>query len=259
MFVRVVSALIGIPLLIFVITKGNLILIFSVLIVSLIGLKEFYDSFNKIEIYPLKKISYIFTVTLFLVLLCNKQDLLQLNFYLITILLLITNLFSKKNYLIASGITLLGYFYVPFSLLHIVLLSYNFNVLVWLVFIIAWSTDTFAYFSGYFFGSKKLLPSVSPKKTVEGSIGGIIGSILLTSIYSYIIIPEFIFHSVILGFFGSILSQIGDLMASKIKRYVGIKDFGNLMPGHGGILDRFDSILILVPFIYYYILIFFNK
>ncbi len=256
MFIRIVSALIGIPLLIFIITKGGLILVFSVLLISLLGLKEFYNAFNNIEIYPLKSISYIFTIGLFLAFLSNNEELVQLNFYLIIILLLIINLFNQKNILIESGITLIGYFYIAFSLFHIVLLSDKYTILIWFVFIIAWSTDTFAYFSGYFFGSRKLMPSVSPKKTIEGSIGGIIGSIVSSYLYSYFMVPEFIVHSIVLGLIGSILSQFGDLIASKIKRYVKIKDFGNLMPGHGGVLDRFDSILIIAPFIYYYIFIF---
>jgi len=255
---RIISALIGIPLLILIVNKGGTVLTLSVLIVCLIGLKEFYNAFNNINIFPLNQVSYFFTITLFLGILFGLNIFIKFNFYLVTLTLLIINLFSKKSNFIDISVTLMGYFYITFSLLHIVLISNEYNAFIWLVFIIAMSTDTFAYFSGYFFGSRKLIPKVSPNKTIEGSIGGIIGCIILTVIFTYIINPSYIYHSVILAILGSIFSQIGDLIASKIKRYVGIKDFGKLIPGHGGIVDRFDSIFVITPFIYYYIYIFFK-
>jgi phosphatidate cytidylyltransferase len=129
--------------------------------------------------------------------------------------------------------------------------------LVWFVFICSWLTDTFAYFTGRLFGKTKLSPVISPKKTVEGSIGGIVFSTagcIAYSIYlnsaGIIFIP--IVHALIIGFASSIISQIGDLAASAIKRAVGVKDYGKIMPGHGGMLDRFDSILFVAPLIYYY-------
>ncbi|HSH36827.1 phosphatidate cytidylyltransferase, partial [Schnuerera sp.] len=121
------------------------------------------------------------------------------------------------------------------------------------IFIIAWGTDTFAYLTGSLFGKNKLCPKLSPKKTVEGSIGGIIGSIILTLIFVkyYGLFPIWKFF--LLAFLGSIIAQLGDLNASKIKRVTGIKDYGFIMPGHGGILDRFDSILFTAPFVYYFV------
>ena len=134
----------------------------------------------------------------------------------------------------------------------IILTMDNFDmgkIYVWLIFIIAFATDTCAYFVGYAFGKHKLIPKVSPKKTIEGSIGGILGSTLICLAFGYYFNID-LKVIVILGFLGSIVAQVGDLFASSIKRYVGIKDYGKLIPGHGGILDRFDSVILVAPFVY---------
>ncbi len=122
-----------------------------------------------------------------------------------------------------------------------------------LVFVAAWITDTFAYFTGFFFGKHKLCPKISPKKTIEGSVGGTLFCVIAFIVYGIVLAnispalkPNFIGFAVV-GFVMSVLSQIGDLLASVIKRAYGVKDYGNLFPGHGGVLDRFDSVLILAP------------
>ena len=121
-----------------------------------------------------------------------------------------------------------------------------------LVFIAAWVTDTFAYFTGFLFGKHKLIPKISPKKTVEGAIGGIIFCVIAFIVYGIIVnkVVDAQMNLVVLaivGLFMSVVSMIGDLVASSIKRTYGIKDYSNLFPGHGGVLDRFDSIMILAP------------
>lgn len=256
---RILSGVIGLPLLIYVILSGGIVLQISVLFITLVGLNEFYKCFTIKNIHPLKHIGYFFTVTIFITFYFFKLKFFLLNLFLLTFLLLIIFLFNKKCSPLDVSITLLGFLYVSLFLFHIILITdINIKNVIWFVFITAWSTDTFAYFTGYLFGKRKLVPEISPKKTIEGSIGGIIGSIVISLIFSYIFIPKFIFHSIILGLLGSIFSQIGDLIASRIKRYVGIKDFGNLIPGHGGILDRFDSILLTAPIVYYYLILFIN-
>ena len=112
-----------------------------------------------------------------------------------------------------------------------------------------------AYFTGMLLGKHKLCPKISPKKTIEGSIGGILGSVILCAAFSAIFVPQLLVHSIIIGVLGGIISQFGDLTASIFKRKMGIKDYGNLIPGHGGILDRFDSVLFTAPMVYYYILL----
>lgn len=118
-----------------------------------------------------------------------------------------------------------------------------------LVFIVAWICDVFAYLVGSLFGKHKLIPEISPKKTVEGAIGGIVFAALSYMLYGFIvdmIVDNIVVNYLFLGIFGSVLSvvsQVGDLIASLIKREYGVKDYGKLFPGHGGVMDRFDSVL----------------
>ena len=117
-----------------------------------------------------------------------------------------------------------------------------------IILVAAWGSDVFAYFTGRFFGRHKLIPEVSPKKTVEGSIGGIVCATLLMLLYGFIVSkatalePNYIVLAVC-GLVLSAVSQVGDLIASLIKREHGVKDYGNIFPGHGGVMDRFDSVL----------------
>jgi phosphatidate cytidylyltransferase len=133
------------------------------------------------------------------------------------------------------------------------------NLFVWLILIGGWVTDTMAYFSGRILGRNKLIPDNSPKKTVEGAIGGIIGCTLILFLYGVLVINQYggvkisPLHYILLGFILSISAQLGDLLASSIKRAAKIKDFGTIMPGHGGVIDRFDSILLVAPIVYFYL------
>lgn len=130
------------------------------------------------------------------------------------------------------------------------------KALVFLPLCIAFGSDTFALFAGMLFGRHKLAPLVSPKKTVEGAIGGLVGGVfgtlLLTFIAANAIHDAFMgpVHILLFGIIGSVVSQIGDLSFSVIKREFGVKDYGKLLPGHGGILDRFDSVTFVTPFVW---------
>lgn len=123
-----------------------------------------------------------------------------------------------------------------------------------IAFIAPWVTDTFAYFGGRLLGRHKLIPSVSPNKTIEGSICGMVFCSVACAVYGYIMstivegLPK-VWYFAILGFLVSIVSQVGDLIFSLIKRRYGIKDYGFVFPGHGGVLDRFDSIIATAPLI----------
>jgi phosphatidate cytidylyltransferase len=123
---------------------------------------------------------------------------------------------------------------------------------------LAFSSDTLAYFAGRAFGKHKLYEAVSPKKTVEGSVGGLLGGVLaMVGMGHYWLAPTIpIAHAVVLGLVGSALGQIGDLVESMIKRTFGIKDSGNVLPGHGGMLDRVDGLLFVAPLVYYYAVLF---
>lgn len=129
--------------------------------------------------------------------------------------------------------------------------------LVWLIFISSWICDTCAYATGMLFGKHKLAPVLSPKKSVEGSVGGVIGSALVGALFARIFMmpatgePRVVVLVAVIGAVGAVISQVGDLAASAIKRNHEIKDYGKLIPGHGGIMDRFDSVLFTAPIIYY--------
>ncbi len=154
-----------------------------------------------------------------------------------------------------------GAYVFPFfiSLLVPMMNLNNGRNLVLIPFISAWCADAGAYFIGSKFGKHKLAPSISPKKSVEGAFGGVAGGILGMLIYGIILhfcktdVPWIAF--IVIGFLGSFFGLLGDLFLSYIKRDCKIKDFGNFLPGHGGVLDRFDSVLFVVPVCYYLFLI----
>lgn len=129
--------------------------------------------------------------------------------------------------------------------------------LVWLIFISSWICDTCAYLVGSAIGKHKLAPVLSPKKSIEGAVGGVVGAVMVGALYGYVMVHfELIelnnmwFIAVIAGI-GAVISQVGDLAASAIKRNFHIKDYGKLIPGHGGIMDRFDSVMFTAPMVYY--------
>lgn len=148
----------------------------------------------------------------------------------------------------ASCFMLVSYIAVSFSALGLLRVVPGGELLFELVFLAAWVTDIFAYFTGYFLGKHKLIPEVSPKKTVEGAIGGIVFSIIGFMLYGLVIdlVTDYSVRYLILAVMGlvlSVVSQIGDLTASLVKREHGVKDYGFIFPGHGGVMDRFDSII----------------
>lgn len=251
---RLVSGIIGIILLIIVVMKGDLLLSPSIFIISIIGLREFYNAVKKVNLVPYEAIGILGATIIFI---ADIIPTLERDFVItfITLILLISMIFIKKINLASIGITLLGVIYIPFLLFHISYLnsSLNGSKYIWLIFLIAFGTDTFAYFSGNMFGKHKLCPTISPNKTIEGSIGGIIGSLIITTIYAIFMNIDPLWKILIMSVLTSIISQFGDLVASRIKRITGIKDYGKLIPGHGGIIDRFDSIIFVAPVIYYFV------
>lgn len=159
-----------------------------------------------------------------------------------------------------SGICITAFFciYVYGGFSSLVLLNSG-KGLFWLVlvFVISYMTDTFAYFSGMLFGKHKLIPRVSPKKTIEGSVGGTVMAVVFSLVWYFVYnaifdnaVTDHIPVILVLALFGSLASQLGDLLMSALKRSFGVKDFGRILPGHGGILDRFDSVLAVSVILY---------
>lgn len=259
---RITSAVAAIPLLLFFVIFGGVIFKIGVTLVTAISIYEYisaYKATKHVIIVWVLVIGFILsTVAIF----SNTINSTALPIvYAVVILSMAMPIFNKKYNVLSSALTITGYIYIVVFFSLLILIRDNPGggyALIWLVFIIAWCCDTFAYYSGRLFGKRKLCPDVSPKKTVEGSIGGIAGSVVGVTIWG-IVCKNIAFNwpgLIVLGILGGVVSQIGDLSASLIKRYVGIKDYGYIMPGHGGILDRFDSILFTVPVVYYYIIMF---
>lgn len=255
---RVISALVAIPLLIFFVLMGGYVFKVGICAAIAIALYEYVNAFKKSSTPVITGVlAAAFIINTILVFSGYAQGGLMPFVYGTAMASMAVPIFTKKYDVTSSAVTLLGFLYVIcfFSLL-IFIRDYNQGqYLIWLVFIISWFCDTFAYYAGRFFGKRKLCPEVSPKKTVAGAIGGVLGGTVGVILW-YIIVPVkgiSWYEPVILGMVGTVISQVGDLVASSIKRHVGIKDYGKIMPGHGGILDRFDSILYTAPLVYYYI------
>ena len=177
----------------------------------------------------------------------------------IKLLFYLYNAKKTKFKLTTRYLLLVGYIVIPFILTNYICIGkankYNEKILI-TIFISIWTNDTFAYLVGKNFGKRKLFPSVSPKKTIEGFIGGVVFTILCSLLLSkYYIETKNSYIWIIIAIIISIFSTLGDLIESKLKRVAGIKDSGNIMPGHGGILDRLDSIIFVVPFINLFYLI----
>lgn len=261
---RYLGAIIISPMVIFILLGGILLKI-GVFLLSMVGLFEFYKVSRKKGIKPLSLAAYIATIVYFLTL--DNKYISNPSYYKFLFGILIFSILALMCYIVVNSkynyndiaVTILGFLYVTVFFSYIVLVNQkqNGNLLVWLIFISSWLCDTGAYYSGKFFGKHKLIPKVSPNKTIEGSIGGLISSAiacflfgLFFNTYSSSIQP---LHFLIIGLICGVFCQFGDLIASSIKRYIGVKDFSNLIPGHGGILDRFDSILFASVVVYYYI------
>lgn len=206
-------------------------------------------------------ISYISVIGFYLLIFLEQYRFLEL-WIVVTILLLLTvYVFTYPKYHIKNiGMCFFAVLYVGLLISYIYrtrCLEFG-NWFVWLILIGASGSDTFAYLTGMLIG-KHHFSELSPKKTIEGCIGGVVGAAVLAVVYSCFFPAQaaadigvnihLLFACI--GAFGSVVSQIGDLAASAVKRNYGIKDYSHLIPGHGGILDRFDSILFVAPLVYY--------
>lgn len=258
---RVISSLFMIPF-VLVLFLGGKVLLAACVILTAVAMHEFFSGFKQMGVNPVPAVAYASLVALYAInLFADKAENYMAWAFMSVVACLLTLFDIEKRELQDALSTLAGIFYVQYFAFHIVKVEQTgeFKILLWLVFITAFGTDITAYFSGYFLGRHKLCEKISPKKTIEGSIGGIIGSVLLSALFAYFFAGEYMIHAVALGVLGGIVSQFGDLSASIFKRKMGIKDYGNLIPGHGGVLDRIDSVLFTAPMVYYYIVLFMEK
>ncbi len=264
---RVISSLVGFPLvLVIFIFANDTVFSIATKILSLICLYEYFNGFkvNK-KADPSSWWGYLVTIILLIL------DLMGIvvgpylywipiiSIFVLTLELVISQ--SKKN-IVDISITIFGIVYITvmFLFLNTIRRLTMGKIFIWYAIIPAWGSDIFAYLIGRKIGKHKFT-KVSPNKTIEGSIAGIIGAVVIGIIYTLVINNIFSLHInyLLIAFFIGILAiigQIGDLAESSIKRYCDIKDFSELIPGHGGMLDRFDSVIFILPFAYIFLSIF---
>jgi len=257
---RWISALFGAPLVILILALGNVYVIdIAFAIISAISLHEYFNSFKE-KANPIIWIGYLLSAFIAFIHIVPEEKIMPILGVIVPFAILImfiqVILSNNKVNVKDISITLFGIFYIAVFLMFIPLIrgEENGKLLIWYVMFAAWMTDTFAYLIGKKFGKHKF-SEISPNKSIEGCIAGTVGATIVILIYTYVCntywglnmnYAYITFVSVAL----SIIGQIGDFAASSIKRYVGIKDFSNLIPGHGGMLDRFDSVIFIAPFAY---------
>ncbi|WP_238882581.1 phosphatidate cytidylyltransferase [Clostridium sp. YIM B02551] len=253
---RYLGAVIIAPFIIFIYLGGDYLKYFTIAL-SAVGLYEFYKTLKVKEFNPIIPAGYVLLILFYLF--NNNFEILMYIIIISSFILLCIPIIDLKVTFIDVALTLLGFIYVGvfFSFIYLVNKKPGGEFLVWLIFIGSWLCDTSAYYAGRLFGKHKLIPKVSPKKTIEGSIGGLIGASVFCGLFGIFVQGYFtevqLYHYFIIGALCGVFSQFGDLVASSIKRYAGIKDYSNLIPGHGGILDRFDSILFSGIIVFYYL------
>ena len=237
---------------------GGDVLFATLLIISLIGVSELYKVV-KIEKAPLGIVGYIGVVAYYFLIRAQKKEDLMMFAIILLILVMAVYVFAFPKYVSEQVMTAyFGVFYVA------IMLSYIYQTrllkdglfLVGLVFLCSWGCDTCAYCVGMLIGKHKMSPVLSPKKSVEGAVGGVVGAALLGAVYAAVVGSHLEAENPVITYaiicaVGALISMVGDLAASAIKRNHNIKDYGTLIPGHGGIMDRFDSVIFTAPVIYY--------
>ncbi|HCS75111.1 MAG TPA: phosphatidate cytidylyltransferase [Clostridiales bacterium] len=259
--IRIISAVIALAFVAIILWAGGWYFNAALIAASLIGMYEIYRAFG------LKGMKAQSTAAYLAIIFFHIQHFLYQGSYdffhiLITVVLFMSlQVFMHSVKVDNIAITVLGFFYPGILLTTASLMRdaacTNPNYLLILSITASYATDSFAYFTGKTLGKKKLCPAISPAKTIEGSIGGMVGSIILTPMLGILLnwvynIQVNLIHFIAIGILGGVFSQIGDLTASSIKRYCGVKNYGNIMPGHGGIMDRIDSLLFVLPVVYVY-------
>lgn len=257
---RYLGALILAPFILFLFL-GGIYLKYGIMVLALCGMYEFYKVIKEKKINAISIAGYFMCIIYYVF--CLNSDInykvIFLFIIFINLILLCLPVINPQYTFIDIANTLFGFLYIGvfFSFIPLVNSKQFGNYLVWVIFIASWLCDTSAYYVGKTWGKKKICPKVSPKKTIEGSVAGLIGSAVACGIFGAFIITKGVniplYHFVIIGALCGVFCQFGDLIASSIKRYVEVKDYSNLIPGHGGILDRFDSILFASLIVYYYL------
>lgn len=257
---RITSALIGFPIVVILLVFGNNYIVDIIFaIVAAMSLHEYFNAFKE-KSKPVIWMGYVASALIALIHILPAEHAMTIVSILIpvsiTTLFLQVILTNMKTNVKDVAITFFGICYIPLFIMFLPLINgmENGKMLIWYVFACAWGTDVFAYIVGRTIGKHKF-SEVSPNKSIEGCIGGMIGAVAISLLFTYAFNTLFAVNFSYLIITGvaiclSIVGQIGDFAASSIKRYVNVKDYSNLIPGHGGMLDRIDSLMFLAPFAY---------
>jgi len=268
LIIRIITGILGIALAAFVIQTGGMLFAGFSLVLGIIAWLEYVRAFSRRGLRLT-----LFTGLLGIALLwyTGWQGTFEMMIAAATLVVLVILLESVLLYgtvsIMDAVTSVAGVFYFGFPFTYMVMLrdtqpetmistvigDFSFGcAMIWIMFIGTWASDTFAYFTGSAIGRHKLCPSISPNKTVEGFLGALVGTTAaVTGLGIFLSLP--IQEMALLGAVIAILATLGDLVESVAKRYTGIKDSGNIIPGHGGIWDRFDSVLFTAPLVYYFV------
>lgn len=252
---RLLSGIVLVAVALLTIISGGYVLFFTLLGISLIGMQELYkvmkvreDHFNALEIA-----GYLGAVIYYVLMSLDFEKYGMMGVIISFMMFMFVYVFTYPKFKADQVMpAFFGVVYVA-VMLSFIYLTRNLpdgKFLVWLIFLCSWGCDTCAYCVGMLIGKHKMAPVLSPKKSIEGAVGGVVGAAALGAIYAAVTHGPGVEYAVICAV-GALISMVGDLAASAIKRNRGIKDYGKLIPGHGGILDRFDSVIFTSPIIFY--------
>ena len=269
LFVRGVAGLIYVCILLFGIlyNQYSFVIVFGTILIF--ALNEFYRLIELKTPHLISKLfNILFGVTIFLSAYLYLEEISILAFPITSLIYLLflfasTIVIKRPDIFNTIIYSVFGQLYITLPLCLLLLISYEYKLpntiyyyaFVLAIFVFIWVNDTFAFLTGITLGKHKLLERISPKKTIEGFIGGISFSVLAGVGFSFLFVEYTIFFWIGFALIVSLFATLGDLFESLIKRTYKVKDSGNLIPGHGGILDRIDSLLMVVPAIYVYLLI----
>ncbi len=236
-------------ILVFVLYQGDLALKLALLILSLGMLWELRKSLVNKEIFLSYPLLVVFDLILFFTIGLYHE--LAVGFLIILFILIITFVLEDEMTFWDLGLYAILVLYIPFTIFQLMYLDHS--LWIYWIWILSFGTDTFAYLIGMALGKHKLIPKLSPNKSVEGALGGVFGAVLLSFLYFHFMEMDYNLSILGLSILASIVSQFGDLFASKIKREMDIKDYGKILPGHGGLMDRFDSTIPVIALISIYV------
>lgn len=252
---RLISGIFLVLAALLTIISGGYVLFVTLLCVSLLGIQELYKAMgvHKDGVGLLELAGYLGAILYYASLLLGFERYGMMAVLLGLVLLMFVYVFTYPKYEADQVMSaFFGIVYVA-VMLSFIFLTRNLEggkFIVWLIFLCSWGCDTCAYCVGMLIGKHKMAPVLSPKKSVEGAVGGVVGAAALGAIYAAVTHGPVVEYAVICAV-GALISMVGDLAASAIKRNRDIKDYGKLIPGHGGILDRFDSVIFTSPIIFY--------